>query len=198
MLKKGYYILLIASVLYLISMLSCGPSEEELFQQAVVENTTDGYAKYLDRYPKGKFVREANESYNKLQRKKAVVEIDFPDSVVVQGTTVPHWSWKTNFREKGGEIGFWILAHGRIIDPQGRTWNAKEAYNEVGRGMIVVPAGGTGGNDYGLRSPTHALCNGYAVFNWKGEDAGGHTIEFQERVLLRHVDCPGPKLSTQQ
>ena len=47
-----------------------------------------------------------------------------------------------------------------------------------------MPPGGTSKDYYWFGSCDHELCNGYAMFTWTGEDAGGHPINIEIKCIL--------------
>jgi len=167
-----------------------------LFKKAEEEDWYSTYEEYIEKYPNGQNVQKARDRIAYLKANKAIVEIQYPKVLEQRNSpywnvSSPFWGWDTVFKEKGGKVGFKIKGSGQITDPRGGRWG--HYGGSIGRGEVKVPPGGTGKDDYWCSSSSHAFCNGYAVFTWTGEDAGGHAIRLEEKVKLQHTGCPGPK-----
>jgi hypothetical protein len=158
-----------------------------LFRKAQDEDTYSSYGEYLGRCPDCANSSRARERLAWLRKNPAVVEISCPSEVEGDG----YWKWDTVFTETSGKAGFRVSGTGYVLDPKGGKWGTGGRWTE--RGSVSVKAGGKGSDDYWCRSGDHELCNGYAVFTWTGEDAGGHPIMLEERVKLVHTGCTGPK-----
>jgi len=166
-----------------------------LFKKAQEEDWYSAYEKYIEKFPNGADVPKAKERIEWLKANKAVVEIDYPGeleqtSSPYSNVSSPFWAWDTVFKETGGKVGFRLSGSGYILDPKGGRW-VSEYGNCISRGEISVPAGGTESDSYWHASGGHERCNGYAVFTWAGEDAGGHHLEFEVKVHCTHAGCPG-------
>lgn len=163
-----------------------------IFKQASAQDWYTDYEDYITRFPSGIHLEEAKNRLHYLRNTPGTFTIEFPP--VVEGKTSPYVNvqspffgeWNTIIRETSGTLAFKARASGYIIDPKGDKWDPS-------RSIDKTPAGGAGKDDYWCSSPDHVLCNGYAVFEWIVEDAGGHTTTLQERVKLQHTGCPGPK-----
>ncbi len=168
-----------------------------LFKKAQEEDWYSVYEEYLRRCPNGKNVGKANERLAFLKANKAEIEVKFPE-VLEQGpspysnVSSPYWGWSTVFKEKSGKCGFRVYGSGHIEDNQEKMWGSLGG-GGISRKEVKVPAGGTGQDEYWCSSGDHHFCNGYAIFKWTGEDAGGHPITIDEKVILKHTDCPGPR-----
>jgi hypothetical protein len=103
----------------------------------------------------------------------------------------PWWEWDITFKETGGKSNCLFSGKGCIHDPNGGIWAG--ATGLIYRGKIWIPAGGKDSSSYWCSSWDHAMCNGCALFTCEGKDDAGNTITVEEKVLLRHKDCPGPK-----
>ncbi|MEW6441603.1 MAG: hypothetical protein AB1640_11775 [bacterium] len=182
------------------------------FKKAQKEDWYSTYEEYIKKCPNGQGVQKATDRLEYLKANKAIVEIQFP-KVVEQGnrldSNVPNWGWTTVFKEKGGKVAYKVSASGHIEDPRGRDWGSQTyANNSLGpvrpltRREVKVRAGGADRDpawcsveqmETTLRNSkgSHVLCNGYAIFYWEGEDAGGHPIKLEEKVKLQHTECPG-------
>ena len=167
-----------------------------LFKKAQQDDWYSSYEEYIKECPYGINVQKARDRIVWLKANKAIVEVVYP-KVLEQRTSPysnvssPFWGWDTVFKEKSGKVGFKVRGSGYIRDPQGRRWGSYGG--RISRGEIKVPAGGTGKDDYWCSSSDHVFCNGYALFTWTGEDAGGHPISIDVKVKLQHTGCPGPK-----
>lgn len=131
-----------------------------------------------------------------MKANKAVVEIEYPKVLEQRNSpysnvSSPFWGWDTIFKEKSGKMGFKVSGSGYIKEPRGGRWGTWGG--NIGRGLVTVPPGRTAKEDYWCSSPSHKRCNGYAIFTWTGEDAGGHSISLEEKVKFQHTGCPGPE-----
>ncbi len=171
--------------------------EPLLYQKARDEDWYSAYEEYIRECPKGKNVGPAKERIAWLKANRAVMQVEYPQ--VLEQTVSPYsnvgspfWGWDTVFKETSGNMGFRMSGNGYIEDTNGQRWVSQWS-NTISRSEIRVPAGGSGKDSYWTSSTDHGLCNGYAVFTWTGEDAGGHPLQWAVRVKLQHTDCPGYK-----
>lgn len=168
-----------------------------LFKKAQADDWYSSYEEYIKKCPDGANVQKARERIAWLKANKAVVEVDSPKELEetaspYSNVSRPFWGWNTVFKETGGKVGFRVKGSGYILDPKGGRWVSQWG-GSISRSEVSVPAGGTGKDDYWFGSYDHELCNGYAIFTWTGEDAGGHPISVETRVHCTHNGCPGPK-----
>jgi hypothetical protein len=146
------------------------------------------FSKHVERFPQGKHAAETRKRMEELKKPTAVAAVSYPQ-VVDRDSGSGRRAWKTSFSEKGGKIGYRLTGSGRIVHRHGGHWGTWGG--TINRGDVTVAAGGTGEDSYWCGGTTHNLCNGRAEFTWVGEDAGGHPVKFEVRVLLRHRNCPG-------
>ncbi|MEW5911480.1 MAG: hypothetical protein AB1814_02930 [Thermodesulfobacteriota bacterium] len=170
--------------------------EPLLYQKARQEDWHADYQKYLAQYPQGQFTAEARQRLAWLRSQRAVPAVAYPREVEPSrrspNLSSPYWSWDMVFKETGGKIGYRVTTQGHILDPKGVKWGYSGGYIRLKE--VKVPAGGQAKSNYWLRPGDHRFCNGYAIFIWTGEDAGGHKIgPIQVKVRLKHTGCPGPK-----
>ncbi|MEI8190251.1 MAG: hypothetical protein WCI75_11100 [candidate division NC10 bacterium] len=158
--------------------------ESSQFNKAREEDWFSAYEEYLKKCPDGARAEEVRQRLAWLKDNPAQVEIEFPR--IVEGSG--YWSWITAFKEKSGKSGFRLSGSGYILDINGGKWGTN-GY-QISRGTVQAKGGGTAKDDYWVRSSDHGLCNGEAVFEWVGQDAGGHPLRFDVRVRLQHMDCP--------
>ncbi len=170
---------------------------EVLFEKASLEDWYSSYEAYIREFPDGKYITDAKERLAWLKSQKAIVEVEYPRELEQKPSpkhsdSRPFWGWDIVFKEKGGQIGYKVSGSGYILDPRGGKWVSQYSTG-IGRGEVEVTPGGTAKDNYWCHSASHNLCNGYAIFTWEGEDAGGHPIRIEERVHLKHTGCPGPE-----
>jgi hypothetical protein len=161
-----------------------------LFKKAQEDDWHSAYEEYLREFPDGMSAQKAKDRLSYLKSNETIAEIKYPKVLEQRkspygNVSSPFWGWDTVFRERGGKVGFKVRGSGYIEDPRGGRWDPT-------REEVKVPAGGSAKDDYWCSSPDHELCNGYAIFTWTGEDAGGHPIWLEERIKIQHTGCPGP------
>ncbi|HNQ35965.1 MAG TPA: hypothetical protein PKN80_07880 [bacterium] len=165
------------------------------FREARETDWHSDYRAYLEQFPSGEHAAAARERLAWLAGRKAVPEIVVSAVVDADDGDVnapgPRWRWTTQLYERGGQIGYRVSGQGFILDPRGGLWMG-ENDARIPRPRIRVEAGGSARDTYWISSRPHLLCNGVAIFTWEGEDAGGHPIRLEERIQLRHLNCPGP------
>lgn len=166
-----------------------------LFKKAQDDDWYSSYEDYIKKCPNGANIQKAKKRIEWLKSSKAVVEVDYPRVLEQPGG---RWSWTTKFKETGGKIGYKVTGSGYIYDSEGDKWGIGYGWSisvsSIGRGTVNVPAGGTAKDSYWCgNAGRHTWCNGYALFTWSGEDAGGHPIKITEKVLFKHDGCPGSK-----
>ena len=161
-----------------------------LFKKAQDDDRCSAYEDYIKKCPDGTNVQKAKDRIAWLKENKAIVEIDYPKVIERTGD---RWSWTTKFKETGGKTGYNLSGWGFIYDSAGNRWGFAPFVTRVDRKEIQVPAGGTESDEWWCDDSKHKFCNGYALFTWQGEDAGGNYIEITEKVMLKHADCTGPK-----
>ncbi len=171
--------------------------DKSSFEKASKEDFYSDYQNYLKEFPNGAYVEKAKERIDWLRSQRAVFVVEFPKEVEQRespyiNVSSPFWGWDTVFKEVGGKIGYKVKGEGYILDPRGGRWVTQWS-NTIPREEVKVPAGGSGKDSYWCSSSSHNLCNGYAIFTWTGEDAGGHKISIDVKVHLKHTGCPGPK-----
>jgi hypothetical protein len=154
-----------------------------LFRKAQDEDTVAAYGEYLTKCKVCASSSKALERQAWLRDNPAGARISCPAEVEGNGS----WKWETVFTETSGKTGYRVSGSGCVNDPRGGSGQWTE------RGTVVVKAGGKDSREYSCSSGDHELCNGYALFTWSGEDAGGHLVTLEERVKLIHTGCPGPK-----
>jgi hypothetical protein len=171
--------------------------EPVLFKKAQDDDWYSSYEEYIKKCPDGNNVQKARDRIVWLKANKAVVEVNYPTELEetaspYSNVSRPFWGWDTVFKEIGGKVGFRVGGSGYILDPKGERWVSQWG-NSISRSEVSVPAGGTGKDHYWFGSYDHELCNGYTIFMWTGEDAGGHPISVEIKVHCTHTGCPGPK-----
>jgi len=174
-----------------------GLLEPLLYQAAAEVDRVPEYEGYLKKFPSGVHAKEARERIKWWKSQKAVIEVDFPKVVEESASPYgnvsrPFWQWEIVFRETGGVVGFKVKGKGAIYDLRGGKWTTTGESHISRAEDIVVEPGSTAKSSYWCSSTDHTFCNGRAVFIWEGEDDLGRRVRFEERVLLKHTDCPGP------
>jgi len=164
------------------------------YNYAKSEDWYSEYERYIEKFPRGIHLLEAQKRLEWLRSQKADVEIQYPKLVDQNRNytgSVQNWKWSTVFREKSGKIGYRIHGEGGIRDTTGRYWTY--GGRSIGRGNfrdpIKVPPGGVEKDINSFTGSDHRLCNGVSYFTWIGEDAGGHSIQVEEEMLLRCKHC---------
>jgi outer membrane protein assembly factor BamD (BamD/ComL family) len=155
-----------------------------MYEKAKSEDWYSDYRKYLNQFPNGLFKTEATERMEWLKSNKADIVADFPKSV--KGGTSPYYNvsspffkWHVTFKEKSGLIGYKVSGQGWYYDKDGSAWGSS-AYSGSSTGEIIVEPGKT--NTYDTWFSGSRFVGGYILFDFTGEDAGGHPIHIQVRI----------------
>jgi|GEM_PF-4737532 hypothetical protein len=162
-----------------------------LYNKAQKDDWYTTYEEYLKKCPDGKFVIEVQERLNWLKANKAVFEVDYPkelepSEITQPGARNPFWEWTIIFKETSGKIGYKIKGWGQLPVDDGN-------YSLGGGGEVIVPAGGQGKNYSWCCDSSHEFCNHSAMYEWSGEDAGGHGIRIKTKTKLLDKNCPGKR-----
>ena len=161
--------------------------DHQLFDESSKHDWLHDYELYLASYPNGLHSKEAKERMAYLsQTRRAVMTVDTPWLVESRpspwlNVPDPVFSWITIFKELSGKSGYKVTCKGYILDAKGEKWVNPDG-SEISRGELTVSPGGTVTNDYWISGAK--FCNGRAVFNWNGVDAGGHSLNRVEMVFL--------------
>lgn len=151
--------------------------ENEDFKLWSVKKKLDWYSSYeyyLRHFPDGLYSKEAQDRLSFLKSRKAVVDVEFPDSSS---------SFSVTFRETGGEIGY-VLEGGELkfFDEYDRKCVFSDDGFTIGAfkvdpGKSISFESKRYGKDY-VR-----LCrNGYFYMEFEGEDAGGNEIRIPVKI----------------
>jgi hypothetical protein len=153
-----------------------------LFARASKEDWHTAYEEYLRYCATCSNAARSQQRLDYLKANPAVPSIHFPAEVVSDY----RWAWNTTFTETGGKTGFKVSGSGYIIASNGDRWTTSGG-GSISRSDVTVRPGGSGADDYWASSDDNTFCGADAVFDWTGEDAGGHPIQLEEKV---HFKCP--------
>ena len=170
------------------------------YQSAVEKDWHDDYKKYLLDFPVGKYHAQASKRYAWLTSHHANPVADYPSSVEYtkspySNVSGPFFQWKVTFSETGGASGYKVKGSGWYYDnagvPYGEVKGSGWYYNNAGvpyetegkimstREILIRP----GGNEvYDTWFSGARFIGGYILYDFKGEDAGGHPVDIQVRI----------------
>jgi hypothetical protein len=160
-----------------------------LFEWATKEDWHSSYEEYLRFCATCSNAEKAKERLAALQAVLAIPTVDFPAELV---STTKRWEWDTVFKETGGKIGYRVEGTGYIITPKGDRY-VSQFGRTIARGTLKITPGGSAKDNYWVSSNDGEFCDGYAVFDWSGEDAGGKAVNFVAKVHLKCGSNPSVK-----
>lgn len=152
-----------------------------LFASAFKKDWWSAYEEYLRYCPAGANAEKAQQRLAWLKANPAVPTVDFPAELLGPDF---RWEWNTVFKESGKKCGYQVSGSGSIETVKGNRYVSSYG-GSIDRGTITVPAGGSGKDNYWVSSNDGEFCDGHAVFDWTGEDAGGHAISLTVNVHLK-------------
>lgn len=152
-----------------------------LFAWASKEDWHSSYQEYLRVCATCSNAEKAEGRVAALKAIPAIPSADFPTELV---SPSQRWEWDTVFKETGGKTRYKVQGSGYIITPKGEKYVSQYG-GTISRGELMVPAGGSAKDNYWVRSGDGDFCDGYAVFDWSGEDAGGKPVHFEVKVHLK-------------
>jgi len=121
-----------------------------------------------------------------LKTQKADFKVDFPSSIKggespYSNVSSPFFQWKVTFYEKSGKIGYKVDGSGWYYDIKGDAYGTN-GYIISTNDLSIKPGGK---ETYDTWFSGERFVGGYILFNFKGEDAGGHPINVQVRINCR-------------
>ncbi|MHB2149971.1 HEAT repeat domain-containing protein [Calditrichota bacterium LG25] len=156
----------------------------------------DDFKLYLKKRPRGLYSKLAKREIAWLKKQKAVIDIEYPETLVYRGSgsQAIKWEWTTTFKEKGGKLPFELKGTGWLYDKKGHKWGISSSIfdpfiSPINRGEIFVKPNGEDHDYYYVKDSNHDFCGGYALFKWVGRDGGGHKIKLIEKVYFIHPNC---------
>src|SRR5208282_4928747 len=153
-----------------------------LFAWASKEDWHTSYEKYLRFCSACANAEKAQQRIAFLKANPAVPSVDFPKELAASS----RWEWDTTFKETGGKTGYRVDGSGSIFTAKGDEYITQGRY-KISRGEVKVSPGGSSKDNYWVSSADGTFCDGNAVFQWSGEDAGGKRIQLDVKV---HLKCP--------
>jgi len=148
--------------------------EQLWWQTAQKKDKVYVYERYILKFPKSLFVEKAQKRMAWQKANRAIVTIDYPDTV----SAGSRYYWNTHFKEESGKTSFKLKATDFYIrDPGGGRWS--NSWSET----VEVKPGGKATIDYWCdKSDKWAGGDYYTI--WVGEDGFGNKIKIVQKVHL--------------
>lgn len=144
-------------------------------------NRVDIYRAFISRFPDSNFSSEAKERLARIQKNRAVVEIEYPREIEATDSPYPNvsgpfWPLTIRFKETGGKTGYRLT--------QGKRYyytNQGTRYGSGGATVSVKPGKSTEHTTW-WSSADKKLCNARREVTWSGTDDYGNEIELKVEV----------------